>query len=69
MLPQENFVIYTPGDCFWWLLRPVLTRLLINSSDSKIQKFTPRFYAPVKIMPHYPLYGHRWGKTGDYWGN
>ena len=26
-------------------------------------------YAPVKIMPHYPLYGHRWGKTGDCWGN
>ena len=21
------------------------------------------------IMPHYPLYGHRWGETGDYWGN
>jgi hypothetical protein len=40
MLPQENFVICTPGDCFWWLLRPILTRLLINSSDSKIQKFT-----------------------------
>jgi hypothetical protein len=40
MLPQENFVIYTLGDCFWWLLRPVLTKFLINSSDSKIQKFT-----------------------------
>jgi hypothetical protein len=25
--------------------------------------------APVKIMPHYSLYGHRWGKIGDYWGN
>ena len=25
--------------------------------------------APVNIMPHYPLYGHRWGKTGDFWGN
>jgi hypothetical protein len=38
MLPLETFVIYTPGDCFWWLLRPVLTRLVVNSSDSKIQK-------------------------------
>ena len=25
--------------------------------------------APVNIVPHYPLYGHRWGKTGDCRGN
>jgi hypothetical protein len=43
MLPQENFVICTLGDCLWWLLRPVLTRLLINLSDFKIHKFTARF--------------------------
>ena len=27
-------------------------------------------YAHVNnIMPHYPLYRHRWGKIGDCWGN
>ena len=21
-------------------------------------------YAPINVMPHYPPYGHRWGKVG-----
>ena len=43
----------------------------MNSSLSESSYNKSYNNAPINniIMPHYPLYGHRWGKTGDCWGN